>query len=129
MVDILIEFKGRPAQAGVELRNPGKALVGVAPGTSDTAAMAPALIMGFFGALVRSSTLISLNASPEGSTPIFASTASLAHRVQGERVSEGFGDRLDGELGSGVTGFVDVAVSRGHCEPEPPGSTWVSSGM
>lgn len=45
-------------------------------GTSETAAMAPALIIGFFGRLVARSTLISLNASPEGSTPIFASTAS-----------------------------------------------------
>jgi hypothetical protein len=45
-------------------------------GISDTAAMAPALIIGFFGFFVVSSTLISLDASPEGSTPILASTAS-----------------------------------------------------
>ena len=38
--------------------------------------MAPALIIGFFGFLVVWSTLISLNASPDGSTPILASTAS-----------------------------------------------------
>jgi hypothetical protein len=48
----------------------------VAPGTSDTAAIAPALIIGFFGVLVMRSTLISLKASPDGSTPIFASTAA-----------------------------------------------------
>jgi hypothetical protein len=49
---------------------------GVAPGTSETAAMAPALIVGFFGIFVATSTLISLKASPDGSTPILASTAS-----------------------------------------------------
>jgi hypothetical protein len=49
---------------------------GVAPGTSETAAMAPAFIIGFFGVFVAMSTLISLNASPDGSTPILASTAS-----------------------------------------------------
>jgi len=42
----------------------------------DAAKMAPALIIGFFGRR-RSSTLISLNASPDGSTPIFASTAAV----------------------------------------------------
>ena len=45
-------------------------------GISETAAIAPALIIGFFGVLDRGSTLISLNASPEGSTPIEASTTS-----------------------------------------------------
>ena len=46
-----------------------------AHGTKETATTAPALIMGFLGVFVVSSTLISLNASPNGSTPIFASTA------------------------------------------------------
>ena len=53
-----------------------KALVAGTPGTSDTAAIAPALIIGFFGVRVALSTLISLNASPEGSTPMCASTAA-----------------------------------------------------
>ena len=49
---------------------------GLLAGINDTAAIAPALIIGFFGIFVDWSTLISLKASPDGSTPILASTAA-----------------------------------------------------
>ncbi len=44
--------------------------------TSETVAMAPALIMALAGRPVSRASEISLNASPLGSTSIFASTAS-----------------------------------------------------
>ena len=65
----------RPAQAEWKSWIRANRSSGVAHGTKETAAMAPALIMGFLGVLVVSSTLISLNASSNGSTAIFASTA------------------------------------------------------
>ena len=49
---------------------------GVSPAISEEAVIAPALIIGLRGRPVRGSTLISLNGSPEGSTSIFAATAS-----------------------------------------------------
>ena len=46
--------------------------------------------MGFFGIFVDWSTLISLNASPDGSTPILASTASAPIRSSARAYVKGF---------------------------------------
>ena len=102
----------------VEVPDHREAFVGRRPGTSDTAAIAPALIIGFFGFLVVRSTLISLNASPDGSTPIFASTAASPIECERQRVGEGLGDRLDGEFDCSIAGFVDEAVGRRQRQAE-----------
>ena len=57
---------------------------------------------------------ISLNASPDGSTPTRARTASRPRSVSANAVGEGLGDRLDRELGVGIARAVDLTVDRGE---------------
>ncbi len=56
------------------------------------------------------STLTSLNASPEGSTPMWESTSCTPCTATHQRVGQRLRDRLDRELGRGVTGRIDVSV-------------------
>ena len=88
------------------------------PRTRALAAIAPALTMGLKGRLLRSSKVIELKASPEGSTPIFFSTASLPVILKGKAVDDGLGDRLDGKARRGVADFVDEAVGGGEGDAE-----------
>jgi hypothetical protein len=60
------------------------------PATSDVAAIAPALIMGFSGRPVSGARLIELNASPVGSTPIVESTASCRTSSSASPYTNGF---------------------------------------
>ncbi len=66
----------RPANREKDRRMRSNWSSGVSPATSDAAVMAPALIIGLRGRSVTGSRLISLNGSPDGSTSIFAATAS-----------------------------------------------------
>ncbi len=66
----------RPAKAPNQSSARAKRSCPVSPATSEVAVMAPALIIGFFGRPVSGARLISLKASPEGSTSTLRATAS-----------------------------------------------------
>ena len=85
-----------------EVPDLGETLVGSRGGYQATEAIAPALIIGFFGVLVLSSTLISLNASPGGLHADLGVHGLLADLVERQGIGERLRYRLDGEFGSGV---------------------------
>ena len=58
--------------------------------TDDPAAIAPALIIGLSGRPDRGARLISLNASPVGSTPILSSTAAFPQSSSARPYVNGF---------------------------------------
>ncbi len=60
------------------------------PATSELAAMAPALIIGLRGRPLPGSRLISLKASPVGSTPMRASTSVLPRSSRASPYTNGF---------------------------------------
>ena len=60
------------------------------PANSEVAVIAPALIMGLNGRPVPGVRLMALNASPVGSTPIFANTASAPLSSRASPYTKGF---------------------------------------
>ena len=91
------------------------------PRTSPHAAIAPALISGFIGAPVWGRRLIALKASPDGSTPILASTASSPRSASARPYVNGLLTDWIVNGCRGVAHFVDDAVARRDADAEPFG--------
>ena len=88
---------GRPAKAETAAIIAAIAASSVSPGIRPAAAMAPALTMGLNGRPEPAASVMALNASPVGSTPMCRRTPASPMGIQGGRVDQRLGQRLEGE--------------------------------